>query len=84
MHPLNSCPQVPGCLILSFKKNAAQKFYSLQPTLRLETAFVFLSDEKKGRLSLNHVIEVAETRTSSSGLVKWSKPSSLQEAHGHL
>ena len=56
MHPLNSSPQVAGCLILFFKKNAAQKFYSLQPTLRLETPFVFLSDEKKGRLSLNHVI----------------------------
>lgn len=78
MHPLNICPQVPGCFVLfSKKKNAAQNFYSLQPSLRLETPFVFLSDEKKGRLSLNHVIEVAETRNSSSGLVKWSKPSSL-------
>ena len=79
MHPLNICPQVPGCFVLfsKKKKNAAQNFYSLQPSLRLETPFVFLSDEKKGRLSLNHVIEVAETRNSFSGLVKWSKPSSL-------
>ena len=56
MHPLNICPQVPGCFVLFSKTNAPQKFYSLQPTLRLETPFVFLSDEKKGRLSLNHVI----------------------------
>ena len=53
---LNICPQVPGCFVLFSKTNAPQKFYSLQPTLRLETPFVFLSDEKKGRLSLNHVI----------------------------
>jgi len=46
------CSQKNAKILL---KNPAQKVYSLQPTLRLEPSFVFLSDEKKGRLSLNHV-----------------------------